>query len=131
MTRPGQGGGIFGRWMFQSLFKTRTISGQLGLSFTTAAHHLGRLALHLKSSSVFTSITAPAQEVLKQSTLALPLGVNLIVNYSITTISLTFNSHLGTQAVAAASLASATYWMFGKLLVQSLCGALDTRASQV
>ncbi|CAL8463544.1 g3078 [Coccomyxa elongata] len=70
------------------------------------------------------------QEILKQSTLALPLGVNLIVNYSITTISLTFNSHLGTQAVAAASLASATYWMFGKLLVQSLCGALDTRASQ-
>ncbi|EIE27606.1 MATE efflux family protein [Coccomyxa subellipsoidea C-169] len=70
------------------------------------------------------------QEILKQSKLALPLGVNLIVNYSITTISLTFNSHLGTQAVAAASLASATYWMFGKLLVQSLCGALDTRASQ-
>lgn len=71
------------------------------------------------------------QEILKQSKLALPLGVNLIVNYSITTISLTFNSHLGTQAMAAASLASATYWMFGKLLVQSLCGALDTRASQV
>ncbi|KAK9917743.1 hypothetical protein WJX75_007734 [Coccomyxa subellipsoidea] len=78
----------------------------------------------------WTSFPYIWQEILKQSKLALPLGINLIVNYSITTISLTFNSHLGTQAVAAASLASATYWMFGKLLVQSLCGALDTRASQ-
>ena len=49
---------------------------------------------------------------------------------STTTISLAFISKLGTLEVAAASLATSTYYMFGKLLVQSLCGALDTRASQ-
>lgn len=72
-----------------------------------------------------------AQELQKQAVLAVPLAVNLLFNYSTTTISLTFIAHLGTQRVAAASLATSTYWMFGKLLVQSLCGALDTRASQV
>lgn len=71
------------------------------------------------------------QELKKQAVLAVPLAVNLLFNYSTTTISLTFIAHLGTQRVAAASLATSTYWMFGKLLVQSLCGALDTRASQV
>ena len=71
------------------------------------------------------------QELKKQGVLALPLGMNLLANYSTSTISLKFIAPLGNQYIAAASLATSTYWMFGKLLVQSLCGALDTRASQV
>ena len=57
--------------------------------------------------------------------------MNLLANYSTSTISLKFIAPLGNEYIAAASLATSTYWMFGKLLVQSLCGALDTRASQV
>ncbi len=72
-----------------------------------------------------------AQELAKQGRLAIPLGMNLLANYSTSTISLKFIAPLGNEYIAAASLATSTYWMFGKLLVQSLCGALDTRASQV
>ncbi len=71
------------------------------------------------------------QELQKQARLAVPLGANLLANYSTSIISLTFLAPLGNEYIAAASLAESTYWMFGKLLVQSLCGALDTRASQV
>ena len=71
------------------------------------------------------------QELAKQGRLAIPLGMNLLANYSTSTISLKFIAPLGNEYIAAASLATSTYWMFGKLLVQSLCGALDTRASQV
>ena len=71
------------------------------------------------------------QELGKQGQLAVPLGMNLLANFSTSTISLKFIAPLGNEYIAAASLATSTYWMFGKLLVQSLCGALDTRASQV
>ena len=79
---------------------------------------------------MFTDLSMP-QELQKQGRLAIPLGLNLLANYSTSTISLNFIAPLGNKYIAAASLATSTYWMFGKLLVQSLCGALDTRASQV
>lgn len=40
-------------------------------------------------------------------------------------------AQLGTQPLAAAALAAASYTMLGRLIISGLCGALDTQAAQV
>ncbi|KAK9842256.1 hypothetical protein WJX81_002908 [Elliptochloris bilobata] len=70
------------------------------------------------------------QEVRRQGRLAGPLVVNLTLNYSISTISLASVGHLGTTELAAAALATVLYSMCGRQVIQGLCGALDTLASQ-
>ncbi|KAI7842583.1 hypothetical protein COHA_003687 [Chlorella ohadii] len=71
------------------------------------------------------------QEIAEQSKLAAPLAVNLIANYSLSIVSLSFVGKLGdTSVLAAAALGSTLSSMSGKVLLMGLCGAVDTLASQ-
>ncbi|KAK9815228.1 hypothetical protein WJX72_000308 [[Myrmecia] bisecta] len=70
------------------------------------------------------------QEVQRQGVLAGPLIVNLMLNYSLSIISLSFVGHIGTAALAAAAMSTTVYSATGKLVLMGLAGALDTQASQ-
>lgn len=71
------------------------------------------------------------QEVGEQARLAGPLALNLIANYSLNIVSLSFVGKLGdTQQLAAAALGTTLSSMTGKIPLMGLCGAVDTLASQ-
>lgn len=55
----------------------------------------------------------------------------LVMEHGADLVALAWAAQLGTLPLAAASLASATYAMVGRLVVSGICGALDTKAAQV
>ncbi|PSC71055.1 MATE efflux family isoform A [Micractinium conductrix] len=72
-----------------------------------------------------------SQELTEQAHLAGPLALNLIANYSLNIVSLSFVGKLGdTSQLAAAALGTSLSAMSGKIPLMGLCGAVDTLASQ-
>jgi hypothetical protein len=53
------------------------------------------------------------------------------MRHGVDLVALAWAAQLGTLALAAASLALATYTMLGRLVISGFCGALDTLAAQV
>lgn len=76
-------------------------------------------------------LPSEAQEARAQVRLSGPLAANYCLNIAQVFISLAVIGQLGTQALAAASIALHAYNVFVKMPLLALNGALDTQASQV
>ncbi|KAL4857142.1 Protein DETOXIFICATION 15 [Chlorella vulgaris] len=82
-------------------------------------------------ASCWPSLSAVRHEVAEQWHMAGPMALNLVANYSMNIVCLSFVGKLGdTQQLAAAALGTTLSAMVGKIPLMGLCGAVDTLATQ-